>query len=194
MGTLFFILAVLFFAGVIYFGRDLFKEEEPKGGVGGSQQPSGGSQQAEEKPLSIVACRFKVLSVLFGTTGICEKGETFFKGKIRPNSMLYFALKMNVSHDVMLEAASDSFKGQKIQIGAMCDDNGLITICQPSNDKRQSLAPHIIHDGDEIWVSSTALADSLLPKYFVIRLYYREDSGNGYSGWIPVDTINLHNA
>lgn len=186
---IFSIVAVAFVIGLIFLCRKWFKEEPklviPNTNGGGNQ---GGSEQPNQ---AIIGWLNATEDVLFGKDGKLVKGETFYQGKIRKNSQLYFRLQVGMSGSAILCGINDDVTKPRFQVAVQFENKQCIA--NPSNSQRQSVQPYMVRNGESIWVSSDVLNGIDLPEYFVLRFLYRIDNGNGYGSWQIADAINIHN-
>lgn len=190
MATIIFAIVAVIFIAIVYFCvRGWYKDEEKITipiNEGGSQV-----NNAQATP-TIIGWLRATEDVLFGKDGkLLVKGETFYQGKIRKNSQLYFRLQVGMSGSAVLCGIYDEVAKPRFQVAVQLDNKQCIS--NPCNSQRQSVQPYMVHNGESIWVSSDVLNGIDLPEYFVLRFYYRIDNGNGYGSWQIADAINIHN-
>ena len=190
MATIIFAIVAIIFLAIVYFWvRGWYKDDEKITipiNEGGNQV-----NNAQATP-TIIGWLRATEDVLFGKDGkLLVKGETFYQGKIRKNSQLYFRLQVGMSGSAILCGINDEVAKPRFQVAVQLENKQCIA--NPCNSQRQSVQPYMVHNGESIWVSSDVLNGIDLPEYFVLRFYYRIDNGNGYGSWQIADAINIHN-
>lgn len=187
---IFAIVAVICIAAALLWWRSWNKDDEPKVNVGGSAALEVNHENAPAEVLQVKATD----DVLFGRDGVLKKGTTFYEGKIPKNSQLYIRLSVLMRNSAVFCGINDNVARPKMQIAVQYDtDYTAHRIGNPSNSKRQSVEPYMIHNGESIWVSSDILNGVDLPEWFVLRIFWRVDNGLGYGAWQVSDAINIHN-
>ena len=185
--TIFLIVAAVFVIAVFSWMRSWNKNDEPKVNGGGGTASGGNNDPQTAEVLMVTSTE----DVLFGKDGKLVKGETFYDGKIKDNSQLYLKLSMFVEGAAWLCGINGCDGKPRMQIALELDNKRCI--CNPCNSQRQSVQPYIVHESANVWLSSDVLNGIALPEYFVLRILWRLDNGNGYGAWIVSDAINIHN-
>lgn len=188
--TIFICVAIIFAVAVFFWVRSWNKPEKPQVSGGGYAAQNQG-QETINTPTSEVLQLKATEDVLFGRDGKLVKGETFYEGKIPKNSQLYLRLSLLMKGSAVFCGINDGVAKPKIQIALEYKNKRVIG--NPSNSQRQSTQPYMVHNGDNVWLSSDVLADAELTEWLVIRILWRLDNGAGYGSWQISDAINVHN-
>jgi hypothetical protein len=190
MATIIFAIVAVIFIAIVYFWVRGWHKDEEKITIPINE---GGSQVNNEQATpTIIGWLRATEDVLFGKDGkLLVKGETFYQGKIRKNSQLYFRLQVGMSGSAVLCGINDEVAKPRFQVAVQFENKQCIS--NPCNSQRQSVQPYMVHNGESIWVSSDVLNGIDLPEYFVLRFFYRIDNGSGYGSWQIADAINIHN-
>ena len=187
MTTVFIILAIIFISAATIWAIRWNKTDE-KIYVGGYAEQDYSAETIKNATIHKISVTD---DVLFGKEGRLTKGETFYEGKIRDNSQLYIRMQVAMEGSVVFSGINDNVATPKLQIAVQIDDKQCIG--NPCNSQRQSVQPYVIHNGESIWLSSDVLNGIKLPEYFVLRILYRLNNGEGYDKWQITDAINIHN-
>lgn len=189
MATIIFAIVAIIFIAIVYFWvRGWYKDEEK---ITIPINEGGNQVNNTQTAPTIIGWLRATEDVLFGKDGKLVKGETFYQGKIRKNSQLYFRLQVGMSGSAVLCGINDVVAKPRFQVAVQFEKKQCIS--NPCNSQRQSVQPYMVHNGESIWVSSDVLNGIDLPEYFVLRFLYRIDNGNGYGSWQIADAINIHN-
>ena len=187
MTMVFIILAIVLIAAILVLTLKGSKEKEALH----LYTPQNGSEKKEKATEKASVKSLKVCEVLFGKDGVLTKGETFFEGKVKNNSMLYMRAEVGLEGSAVFCGIADSEVNPKMQIAVQY---GYVqSIGNPCNDQRQKIQPYIISGNKGLWLSTDVLGGMSLRESFVLRVLYRLDDGDGYGNWQLADTINILN-
>lgn len=181
-------IAIIFVAAAILWALS-WNKEKPQVHIGGGYAIQNHGQQIIKE--TSVAYLNTTDDFLFGKDGKMVKGSTFYEGFMRKNSQIYLRLQIGLDGSAIFAGINDEVAKPKFQVALQYENKQCIG--NPCNSQRQSVQPYMVHNGESIWVSSDVLNGIDLPEFFVLRILYRVDSGEGYKAWQIADAINVHN-